>query len=80
MLESLRPFCRMREKETALSHGKRETRKKFLSRLRLTALSLPSDVVRTATGDVKRSCLRLLAAACGTSRRAVEPAIVRRRE
>ena len=65
MLESLRPFCRMREIEKRLSHGKCETRKGFLSRLRLAALSLPSDVVSTATGDVRRSCPRLLAAAGG---------------
>ena len=53
---------RMREQEKKFTAGKRESRNAFLSRLRRTALSLPSDVVSAAVGDMKRRCSRLLAA------------------
>ena len=53
---------RMRAKEQKFPSDKRETRKGFLSRLRRTALSLPSSIVSAAVGDMKRRCVRLLAA------------------
>merc|ERR1712086_900077 len=45
---------RMRAKEQKFPSDKRETRKGFLSRLRRTALSLPSSIVSAAVGDMKR--------------------------
>ena len=56
---------RMRQQEQKFPCGKRETRTGFLSRLRRTALSLPSNVVSAAVGDMKRRCFRLVAAAGG---------------
>ena len=53
---------RMRGQEKKFPNGRRETRAGYLSRLRRTALSLPSDVVSAAVGNMKRRCERLLAA------------------
>ena len=50
---------RMREQEQAFPVAKREKRVAFLKRLRRTALGLPSDVVASAVGDMKRRCVRL---------------------
>ena len=55
----------MRKQEKAFPENKRETRSAFLKRLRRTALELPSSVVASAGGDMKRRCERLLAAAGG---------------
>ena len=56
---------RMHEQERKWSVAQRETRRGFLNRLRKTALSLPSDVVSAAVGDMTCRCARLVAAAGG---------------
>ena len=53
----------MREQEKKFSKTKRETRAAFLRRLRRTALSLPSEALNAAVGDMKRRCARLQSAA-----------------
>ena len=55
----------MRKKGTTFPVDKRETRSAFLKRLRRTALNLPSIVVASAVGDMKRRCDRLLVAGGG---------------
>ena len=56
---------RMREQERSWPTSKKETRDDFLKRLRRTALATPRATVQAAVGDMKRRCMRLLAAGGG---------------
>ena len=56
---------RMRGQERKFPTGKRETRAKFLKRLRRTALSLPQSFVDKAVGDLQKRCQLLHAARGG---------------
>ena len=56
--------ARMREQERSFSAKKRETKKRYLERLRRTALSLPPSVVKRAVMDMHRR-VRLAVSARG---------------
>lgn len=53
---------RMRSQEQKFPAGKRESRRAFLTRMRRTALGLPDTQVAASVGDMKRRCIRLVAA------------------
>ncbi len=56
---------RMRTQEQKFPAGKRESRRAFLARMRRTALGLPNAQVAASVGDMKRRCIRLVAAGGG---------------
>ena len=56
---------RMRKQEGCWPANKKETRQEFLKRLRRTALATPPSMVRSAVGDMKQRCARLLAVGGG---------------
>ncbi len=55
---------RMRSQEKNWAETKKETRGKFLARLRRTAMRLPTAFVQKCIGDMRRRC-QLVAAAKG---------------
>ena len=45
---------RMREQQAKFLEGKKETKEKYMNRLRRTALALPTSVIKKAVGDMSR--------------------------
>jgi len=56
---------RMRKAEQSFPAHKKESRKEFLSRLRSTALKIPTSLVRASVQDMRSRCKRMLAAEGG---------------
>ena len=56
---------RMRAQEEKWPQSKRETRAKYVERLRKTAVNLPKEFIEASIGDMQRRCARLYAAKGG---------------